>query len=82
MYIKGFSHIVSSNRFDENSDISTTYLGKVESKGTQDKLRAEESFPISEWLHFMQIIRWYEMSVSIGHRHQQILYVKVILYAV
>ena len=42
------SDIVSSNRFDENSDISTTYLGKVESKGNQDKLRAEESFPISE----------------------------------
>ena len=42
------SDIVSSNRFDENSDISTTYLGKVESKGSQDKLRAEESFPILE----------------------------------
>ena len=42
------SDIVSSNRFDKNSDISTTYLGKVESKGSQDKLKAEESFPISE----------------------------------
>ena len=42
------SDIVSSNRFDENSDISTTYLGKVESKGNQDNLRAEESFPILE----------------------------------
>ena len=39
---------VNSNRFDENSEISTTYLGKVESKGNQDKLRAEESFLISE----------------------------------
>ena len=42
------SDIVSSNRFDENSGISTTYLGKVESKGSQDKLKAEESFPILE----------------------------------
>ena len=42
------SDIVSWNRFDENSDISTTYLGKVESKGSQDKLRAGESFPILE----------------------------------
>ena len=40
--------IVSSNRFDENSDMSTTYLGKVVNKGSQDKLKAEESFPISE----------------------------------
>ena len=42
------SDIVSSNRFDENSDISTTYLGKTENKENQDKLKAEESFPILE----------------------------------
>ena len=39
---------MSSNRFDENSDISTTYLGQIEHKGSQNKLKAEESFPISE----------------------------------
>ena len=42
------SDIVSSNRFDENSDISTAYLGKTENKENQDKLKAEESFPILE----------------------------------
>ena len=42
------SDIVSSNRFDENSDISTTYLRKTENKEILDKLKAEESFPISE----------------------------------
>ena len=42
------SNIVSSSRFDENSDLSTTYLGKIESKESQDKLKAEKSFPISE----------------------------------
>ena len=41
------SEVVSSNRFDQNSDISTTYLGRT-GKGNQDKLKAEESFPISE----------------------------------
>ena len=40
--------ILSSNRFHENSDISTMYIGKIENKGSQDKLKAEESFPISE----------------------------------
>ena len=30
------SDIVSSNRFDENSDISTSYLGKIENRGSQD----------------------------------------------
>ena len=42
------SDIVSSNRFDENSDLSTTYLGQIEQKGGQNKLKAVESFPISE----------------------------------
>ena len=42
------SDIVSSSRFDKNSDISTTYLGKIGNMEGQDKLKAEESFPISE----------------------------------
>ena len=42
------SDIVISSRFDDNSDISTTYLGKIEHKESQDKLKAVESFPISE----------------------------------
>ena len=42
------SDIVSLNRFDENSDISMTYLGRIGHMESQDKLRAEESFPISE----------------------------------
>ena len=41
------SEIVSSNRFNENSDLSTMYLGRVD-KESKNKLRAEESFPISE----------------------------------
>ena len=38
--------IVSSSRFDENLDISMTYLGKTGQEESQDKLKAEESFPI------------------------------------
>ena len=41
------SEVVSSNRFDENSDISTTNLRRID-KEKQHKLKAEESFPISE----------------------------------
>ena len=41
------SEIVSSNRFDENSNLSTAYVGRVD-KENKNKLRAEESFPISE----------------------------------
>ena len=41
------SEIVNTTRFDENSDLSTTYLGKSD-KTRNDKLRVEEWFPISE----------------------------------
>ena len=33
-------------RFDEKSDLSTTYLGKAD-KSKNNKIKAEESFPIS-----------------------------------
>ena len=42
------SDIVSSSRFDENSDISTTFLGRIGQEESQNKLKAEQSFPISE----------------------------------
>ena len=42
------SDIVSSSRFDENSDISMTYLGRIGHEESQNKLKPEESFPISE----------------------------------
>ena len=41
------SEIVGTNRCDENSDISTTYLGRIENRKNQNKLKAEELFPIS-----------------------------------
>ena len=41
------SEIVNTTRFDENSDLSTTYLGKSD-RSKNDKLKAEESFSISE----------------------------------
>ena len=41
------SEILSTTRFDENSDLSTTYLRKVD-KSKNNKIKTEESFPISE----------------------------------
>ena len=41
------SEIVNTTRFYENSDLSTTYLGRS-NKARNDKLQAEESIPISE----------------------------------
>ena len=41
------SETVCATRFDENSNLSMTYLGRVD-KENKNKLRVEESFPISE----------------------------------
>ena len=41
------SEILNTTRFDKNSDLSTTYLGKSD-RSKNDKIKAEESFPISE----------------------------------
>ena len=41
------SEILNTTRFDENSDLSTTYLGKSD-RSKNDKFKAEESFPIYE----------------------------------
>ena len=41
------SEILNTTRFDENSDLSTTYLGKSD-RSKNNKIKAEESFSISE----------------------------------
>ena len=41
------SEILSTNRFHENSDLSTTYLGRVDMTRVS-KIKVEETFPISE----------------------------------
>ena len=41
------SEIVSTTRFDENSDLSTKYLKRVD-MSRDSKIKAKEEFPISE----------------------------------
>ena len=41
------SEILSTTRFDRNSDLSTTYLGRVDITRAS-KTKVEETFPISE----------------------------------
>ena len=41
------SEILSTTRFDENSDLSTTYVGRVDITRAS-KIKVEETFPISE----------------------------------
>ena len=47
IYNKVYAEVVTTSRFDENVDLSTTYLGRIDMK-REEMLKAEESFPISE----------------------------------
>ena len=47
VYEDVFVEVVTTSRFDENVDFSTTYLGKIDMK-REDIMKVGESFPISE----------------------------------
>ena len=47
VYKDVFAEVVTTNRFNENVDLSTTYLGKIDMK-REDTMKADKSFPISE----------------------------------
>ena len=47
VYEDVFAEVVTTNRFDENVDLSTTYLGKIGMK-REDIMKAGEHFPILE----------------------------------
>ena len=47
VYVDVFAEVITSNRFDENVDLSATYLGKIGMK-REHIMKAEESIPISE----------------------------------
>ena len=67
MYEGIYAEIVSSNRFDEDTDLSTTYLGQMDM--TRDmEVKAKENFPITVWLYKRKIIRWHQMWHISGHR--------------
>ena len=47
VYEEIYAEVVMMSKFDENIDLSTTYLGKIDMK-TEGVMKAEESFPISQ----------------------------------
>ena len=47
VYDEIHAEVVTTNRLDENVDLSTTYLGRINMK-RDEVMKAEESFPISE----------------------------------
>ena len=58
LYENVYAEMIYTNRFDKNSDLSTTHLGQI--KMTRDmKVKAEENFPTTQTrFHFRKIFGW------------------------
>ena len=72
-----YAEIVYTNKFDENSDLSMTYLGQTEMM-RDTKIKAEERFPSLVNVCFRKIIRWHGMSNSIIYRCNKVIHVKIL----
>ena len=66
------SEVIKSSRFDENSDLSTTYLGRIDLTKA-GKIKAEERFPILEQgytvgnYYMVQNVRYYWIQEPANH---------------
>ena len=61
------SEILNTTRVNENSDLSTTYLGKSDMTW-EINLKIEEKFSITGTrIYSRQAIRWYRMSNTVRH---------------
>ena len=67
VYEEIYAEVVMASKLDENVDLSTTYLGRIDMK-REDVMKEEESFPISE--------QGFDI---IGYGNKLVLYVKIIL---
>ena len=62
------AEVFTTNRFDKNVDLSTTYLGKIGMRW-EDIMKAEESFThLRTGFCYGKNIEWRGMSNIIGHR--------------
>ena len=70
-----YAEMVYARKFDENSDLSMTYLGQADMTRST-KIKAEERFPITgQGFCFRKTIGWHRMSNFVRHRCYKVLHV-------
>ena len=70
------SEVISTTRFDENSDLNTTYLGRIDATRAS-KIKAEEKNSyIRTRVYNRKVIAWNRMSDIIGYRSKQFIHVQ------
>ena len=79
VYDEIHAEVVTTNRFDENVDLSMTYLGRINMK-REEVMKAEESFPISEQGFVMgKLLNGEECQILLDTGSEQVIYVKILL---
>ena len=76
-----YAEIVYASKFDENSDLSTTYLGQTEM--TRDtKIKAEERFPITgQGFASGKLLDGTECQILLDTGGYKVIHVKIVLFA-
>ena len=75
VYEDVYAEMISASKFDENSDLSTTYLGQTDTT-RKTKIKAEERFPITgQGFAFRKAIGWHRMSNFVRYGCYKILHV-------
>ena len=75
------SEILNTIWFDENSDLSTTYLERVDITRAS-KIKGRGNIPNNRTrVYSRKTIGWNRMSDTIGYRRQVIIYVQITLFA-
>ena len=72
--------MVYANKFNENSDLSTMYLGQTEMMRDM-KIKAEERFPITgQGFTSGKLLDGMECQNFVRHRFYKIIHVKILLF--
>ena len=80
VYDEIYAEAVMTSKFDENVDLRTTYLGRIDMK-REEMMKAEESFPISEQGFVMgKLLNGEECKNTIRYGSKQVVYVKILLF--
>ena len=74
------SEIVNTTRFDKNSELSTTYLGKSDRSKNEKTISGRVFSHIRARVYISKIVRLDRMSITVRYRCKQIIHVKIILH--
>ena len=78
MYKGVYAGVISTDKFDDDTDISTTYLGQVDMMRNTE-VKAEENFPMTARDYTRgQLLDGYRLWCIDRHRCKQVIHVQII----